>query len=320
MLMCIMAYPDEEARRLEKLVSALPLNTHSPLDGKLERLARQISRYLFPEGPDRNSRVILDKVMKELMYGVFPDQRRPSTATARPPPISSSRDARPPDTTSPRMRYAPTSGGRDDRSHNGHDRRPSTSRDSHARMQESDTQSSRGPSGRTSSTSGPRPQLQMPPPPVGRNSGSSRNRSPQGKGYRASNPEVHNASLHGANASPSSSSIGQFKSSALNLPPTSEHVTTSRDHRDKEDREYMIYGSPRDSRHSVDSTPRRPSSVMNLDDAEEYDRPERGSKAGRRLSTASSVRGEPWNEYSNSLDGPSSTMRRSSSTRGPSHR
>lgn len=49
----ILSYPDEEARRLEKVVQALPIDADgSIVDGKPERLPKQISRCLFPPSED----------------------------------------------------------------------------------------------------------------------------------------------------------------------------------------------------------------------------------------------------------------------------
>ncbi|KAK3901201.1 hypothetical protein C8A05DRAFT_16584, partial [Staphylotrichum tortipilum] len=45
------AYPHEEAQRLAKAVTALPINAPSLLDGKPERLPKQISRHLLPPAP-----------------------------------------------------------------------------------------------------------------------------------------------------------------------------------------------------------------------------------------------------------------------------
>ncbi|KKY34573.1 hypothetical protein UCDDA912_g05440 [Diaporthe ampelina] len=58
----VQAYPDEEAKRLDKVVSALPIEADSLLDGKPERLPKQISRYLLPEKPSVPSGLNRDDV------------------------------------------------------------------------------------------------------------------------------------------------------------------------------------------------------------------------------------------------------------------
>ncbi|ROW12927.1 hypothetical protein VPNG_04646 [Cytospora leucostoma] len=66
----IQAYPDEEAKRLGKIVSALPIEADSLLDGKPERLPKQISRYLLPEKPLRKSQKLVDEAMRDFMEDV----------------------------------------------------------------------------------------------------------------------------------------------------------------------------------------------------------------------------------------------------------
>lgn len=61
----IEAYPDDEAKRFDKVVSALPIETDNLLDGKPERLPKQISRYLFPEKPLKRSQRIVDNALRD---------------------------------------------------------------------------------------------------------------------------------------------------------------------------------------------------------------------------------------------------------------
>ncbi|EFW98900.1 hypothetical protein CMQ_4752 [Grosmannia clavigera kw1407] len=58
------AFPDEEARRLNKVVSTSPLEAKSALDGKIERLPKQLSRYLLPRKPDHQIRDLLLQAVK----------------------------------------------------------------------------------------------------------------------------------------------------------------------------------------------------------------------------------------------------------------
>ncbi|GJD01804.1 hypothetical protein ColKHC_10629 [Colletotrichum higginsianum] len=83
MISNILAYPDPEARRLHAVMSALPVNADGPLlDGKPERLPRQLSRHLFPESHDRKLRKILDEAVWDCLEDVAPPL--PSIPRARP--------------------------------------------------------------------------------------------------------------------------------------------------------------------------------------------------------------------------------------------
>lgn len=66
----IQAYPDEEARRLDKVVSALPIEADSLLDGKPERLPKQISRYLLPNEALRKTRRLVEETMKDFQEDI----------------------------------------------------------------------------------------------------------------------------------------------------------------------------------------------------------------------------------------------------------
>lgn len=67
----LQSYPNEEARRLNHVVATLPIevtsHTSSPsslhVDGKAERLPKQVSRYLFPEQPLRKVRRDVDDAL-----------------------------------------------------------------------------------------------------------------------------------------------------------------------------------------------------------------------------------------------------------------
>ncbi|GKT57106.1 hydroxyproline-rich glycoprotein DZ-HRGP [Colletotrichum tofieldiae] len=81
----ILAYPDPEARRLHAIMSALPINADGPLlDGKPERLPRQLSRHLFPASHDKKVRKILDEAVWDCLEDVAPPL--PSIPRARPGP------------------------------------------------------------------------------------------------------------------------------------------------------------------------------------------------------------------------------------------
>lgn len=75
----IQAYPDEESRRLESIFSTLPIEIESPLDGKLERLPKQISRHLLPSKFSGKHQTLLDEAMTEFMYDfIIPTPISPS--------------------------------------------------------------------------------------------------------------------------------------------------------------------------------------------------------------------------------------------------
>ncbi|KAI1460887.1 hypothetical protein F4805DRAFT_477998 [Annulohypoxylon moriforme] len=85
---CILAYPDEEFRRLGKIVADVQLVTDS--DGQLERLPRQLLRSQFPVRHDPKSRKILEAALDDLMYDLRlhgPDNpKTPAPLAIMPPP------------------------------------------------------------------------------------------------------------------------------------------------------------------------------------------------------------------------------------------
>ncbi|KAF4836689.1 hypothetical protein CGCTS75_v001901 [Colletotrichum tropicale] len=81
----ILAYPDPEARRLHTIMSSLPINADGALvDGKAERLPKQLSRHLFPEHHDKKTRSILDEAMLDCLEDAAPPL--PSIPRSRPSP------------------------------------------------------------------------------------------------------------------------------------------------------------------------------------------------------------------------------------------
>ncbi|KAM3074332.1 hypothetical protein ACMFMG_002856 [Clarireedia jacksonii] len=102
----ISAYPDGESKRLEKVVLALPINADGPMvDGKPERLPKQISRHLLPNTEDRESQKLLKTAINRFFdeSGISPSRSKP---TASSPPLRQTSPAqsqsRPVDISPPR--------------------------------------------------------------------------------------------------------------------------------------------------------------------------------------------------------------------------
>ncbi|KAK4032096.1 hypothetical protein C8A01DRAFT_51040 [Parachaetomium inaequale] len=107
------AYPNEEAQRLAKVVAALPINADSLLDGKPERLPKQISRHLLPERADRQARVLFNDALRAHMDATRPPS--PTSSIKTPPAFihlnpGGDADRRPSASrpASPRSRYRPS--------------------------------------------------------------------------------------------------------------------------------------------------------------------------------------------------------------------
>jgi hypothetical protein len=80
----ILAYPEEEAKRLETVVLAMPIDADGViLDGKPERLPKQISRHLLPEREDRKSRKLIEKAISNFFDNLGTSSRR-KTSTIGP--------------------------------------------------------------------------------------------------------------------------------------------------------------------------------------------------------------------------------------------
>ncbi|KND92487.1 hypothetical protein TOPH_02650 [Tolypocladium ophioglossoides CBS 100239] len=76
----IQASPDHEARRLDHVMAALPIDAAgSSLDGKPERLPKQLSRHLFPSRPHKGTEKRVDNALKEWAEGMGLSDSRPSS-------------------------------------------------------------------------------------------------------------------------------------------------------------------------------------------------------------------------------------------------
>lgn len=83
MTLFILAYPEEESRRLGKVVLAMPIDADGDLvDGKPERLPKQISRHLFPEREDKASKKLLETAILHFLDDLGSTSRRKGSLTS----------------------------------------------------------------------------------------------------------------------------------------------------------------------------------------------------------------------------------------------
>ncbi|POS78875.1 hypothetical protein DHEL01_v202721 [Diaporthe helianthi] len=143
----VQAYPDEEAKRLDKVVSALPIEADSLLDGKRERLPKQISRYLLPEKPVRKMQKMVDEAMRDFTQDINNSSTSQSNtdnnnSSGRPTPIVVTQEKRASMTTSSAQssssRYIPDAAFKESRADDGgmgqeRDRRPTSTAASSSR-------------------------------------------------------------------------------------------------------------------------------------------------------------------------------------------
>jgi hypothetical protein len=79
-----MAYPDQEAKRLEKAVLDLPIDADGLTEGKAERLPKQISRHLLPEKEDRDPKMLIETVVANFFEDLGSTKRREASNIASP--------------------------------------------------------------------------------------------------------------------------------------------------------------------------------------------------------------------------------------------
>ncbi|ERS96356.1 hypothetical protein HMPREF1624_07266 [Sporothrix schenckii ATCC 58251] len=81
MVLHLQAFPDGVSQRLNRIMSDFPLDVVSPLDGRIERLPKQLSRYLLPRVPDGRIRSLLQQAVKRhfgesaLLAPLFPEEK-----------------------------------------------------------------------------------------------------------------------------------------------------------------------------------------------------------------------------------------------------
>jgi fatty acid-binding protein DegV len=72
-----LAYPEEELKRFEIVVLNMPIDADGEMvDGKPERLPKQISRHLLPEREDRKSKELLDDAINNFFEDLGLSSRR----------------------------------------------------------------------------------------------------------------------------------------------------------------------------------------------------------------------------------------------------
>lgn len=322
----IQAYPDEEAKRLDKVVSALPIEADSLLDGKPERLPKQISRYLLPPEPIRKTKRLVDDAMNDFREDIEGCSSQSSKPGSRSTPIivTATSDRRPSSnaTASASSRYIPETLGKDtDQGVNGHDRdRRSSSATKDSRDDDKHRRNSMPPpsfptkSGRSGSA-----------PDNGRSSQSSRetytsssgvpgrapssastrkNRSPQRNPYSSSLPSgIDRDDLSGerprgfANISAAAANVaanvlgGSGAASTQSLAKEPAKVM-------KDTRNTDYFGPFRSKRASLDeSTPRAPVSTYGLRDKVDLDSSSTSKSSKRRSMVLPEIKRATWDDY-----------------------
>lgn len=261
----ILAYPEEESKRLDKVVLAMPIDADGDLiDGKPERLPKQISRYLLPERFDPKSRELLDDAIHNFMNDLGSTNRRKASITS--PPLNrhssttQSRNRTVPveihqAKTSPtsgnanpiereRKPYAGTPAASDASSNNEEpirierDRAPYTAKEGSGKVHAENARESSTRLGRSNSTATRNTRADIPEtrhnrapsisnqymPPP--RSGQRRPSSPPLKNFSNSTPnDIHNASKYGPD--PSSSSSSGFTNQSQSFNPGSYGSTGS---------------------------------------------------------------------------------------------
>ncbi|ROW04186.1 hypothetical protein VSDG_00819 [Cytospora chrysosperma] len=225
----IQAYPDEEAKRLDKIVSDLPIEADSLLDGKSERLPKQISRYLLPEKPLRKSQKLVDEAMRDFIEVInntqAPQAKRGNSggggSSSKPTPIVTTPERRPSTTTNSgaSSRYVPENlleKNRADEGGSGHDKlRRTTSMNTSSRDARDHDNSRKS----------------MPPPPPGPGH-LGRTHSLDNNGKSASRTPHVSSSSGGSNRAPATSTSSSKKNRSPQRKPHSQSAPNGLDRSD----------------------------------------------------------------------------------------
>lgn len=342
----VQAYPDEEAKRLDKVVSGLPIEADSLLDGKPERLPKQISRYLLPEKPVRKVQKIVDEAMRDFTQDInnsstsHSNTESNNSSGGRPTPIVVTQEKRPSTTTSGAQssRYIPDAAIiKENRADDGstgqeRDRRTTSTAASGSRDHDDSRRKSMPPPpgpghlGRTNSldTGGRNSQSSrtahasssgggLGRSATGSSSSSRKNRSPQRNSYSQSVPSGLNRDDAGADRRSSTISAAAASVAAAVLRPSSR-AAMSAAHLASQS---MSSSTPaldtgaretRDKRPSLDeSLPRAPTSAFNLRDKAGIDNSSSSKQSKRRSMVLPDLKGPTWDDYLKSSAPKSST-------------
>lgn len=301
MTIFLLAYPDAESKRLEKVVLALPIDADGQMvDGKPERLPKQISRHLLPEKEDRKSRKLVEEAIANFFNDLGSSDRRRAAIT--PPSLSrhssasqSRQDVRPRPVEIHQVKTSPTTsrGPPLERERNPYAGAPSTASETSSNEDSIKIERDRQPysaqpgSGKVYADANPKgnstkapadlpeprhhrthsttSQTYIPPPPPPRVSVSGRSRrtsSPPIKKYSDSTPDI---SGYKPGPSLSSTSSNPFTptsySSTSGVPPVD--IRDPRERRGRDDRQY---------RRGVDDDARMTGEFNSPRDAERWDR------------------------------------------------
>ncbi|KAG6360085.1 hypothetical protein INS49_011141 [Diaporthe citri] len=323
----VQAYPDEEAKRLDKVVSALPIEADSLLDGKPERLPKQISRYLLPEKPVRKVQKIVDEAMRNFTQDINNSSTSQSNTAI----------------TAVSSRYIPDAAIKENRADDGgtgqeRDRRTTSTAASGSRDHDDSRRKSMatppGPGhlGRTNSldTGGRNSQSSrtahasssgggLGRSATGSSSSSRKNRSPQRNSYSQSVPSGLNRDDVGADRRSSTISAAAASVAAAVLRPSSraaisaahlasQGMSSSTPALDTGARDPRAGGDSRDKRPSLDeSLPRAPTSAFNLRDKAGLDNRSSSKQSKRRSMVLPDLKGPTWDDYLKSSAPKSST-------------
>lgn len=329
----IQAYPDEEAKRLDRVVSALPIEADSLLDGKPERLPKQISRYLLPKEPLRKFKRLVDEAIhefKEDIEGSSTSRSKVSSSSSAgktaPIIVTAVSDKRSSVTasSSANSRYVPDSAGKEARGDESggigyeRDRRASTAAGSSRDMppppmpskvvrtgsmdnSSRGIQSSREAYVSSSSSAGASSRV-----PATSSSSSRKNRSPQRKPYSQSVPssldrdDVGGDRFRSANISAAANNVAaNILGSSAGGQSSSQNLPNSNPALDSSMRDARNNNDQyRDKRTSLDeSASRIPTSAYGSRDKVELESSNTSRSSKRRSMVLPDIKGPTWDEY-----------------------
>lgn len=328
----IQAYPDEEAKRLDRVVSALPIEADSLLDGKPERLPKQISRYLLPKEPLRKSKRLIDEAIHEFKEDIEGSSTSRSKASssgsaskAAPIIVTAVSDKRSSVTmsSSANSRYVPDSMGKEARGDEpggtGHerDRRAPTAASSSRDMppppmpnkvvrtgsvdNSRGSQNSREAYGSSSSSAGASGRV-----PTTSSSSSRKNRSPQRKPYSQSVPssldrdDLGGDRFRSENISAAATNVAaNILGSGTGGQSSSQNLSSSTPILDSGTRDARNSNDQyRDKRTSLDeNAPRVPTSAYGHRDKVELESNSTSRSSKRRSMVLPDIKGPTWDDY-----------------------